>query len=47
LIDVEAAIAVNGNNERRITFFMLSIPKRKFAKNRRNLAAYKWAVIFI
>jgi len=26
---------------------MLSIPKRKFAKNRRNLAAYKWAVIFI
>jgi hypothetical protein len=32
LIDVEAAIAVNGNNERRITFFMLSIPKRRFAK---------------
>jgi hypothetical protein len=26
---------------------MLSIPKRKFAKNRRNLPAYKQAVIFI
>ena len=25
----EDAIAVNGNNERRITFFMLSIPKRR------------------
>ena len=44
---VKSSLAISVNNERRITFFMLSIPKRKFAKNRRNLPAYKWAVIFI
>jgi len=41
------AIAVSGSNARRGTFFILSIPKRSFAKNYKNLPAYKLAVIFI